>query len=134
MRFTCLGLLLALLLVSAGCGSGFHSVRGKVVYPDGTPLPEGWISFEKTEGENTHSADSPIDANGAFELRTARPGDGVPPGKYKVMIKGKEWTLAEGRKRVYHLDPKFESFETSGIELVVEPKTNFFEIKVTKPK
>jgi hypothetical protein len=123
--------LFALFIV--GCGPSFHTVRGKVVFPDGSPLEGGWVNFEKTEGDPPPSADSPVEADGTFELRTAKPGDGVPAGKYRVLVKAKEWTLAESKRRTFRIHPKFESFETSGIELVVEPKTNFFEIKVTKP-
>ena len=50
-----------------------------------------------------------------------------------ILVKAQEQTLAEGQRRTPRSHPKFEKFETSGIKLTVEPKTNFFEIKVSKP-
>lgn len=126
------GALCALLL--AGCGSNFYTVKGKVVFPDGKPMEGGWVNFEKFESGITHSADSPVQPDGTFELRTVKPGDGVPPGKYRVLVKAQELTLAEGQRRTPRIHPKYESFDTSGIEVTVEPKTNFVTINVTKPK
>jgi hypothetical protein len=133
MNTTSLSWLALLALLLAGCGSNLYTVRGKVVFPDGTPLEGGWVIFEKFEGGKTNSADSPVADDGTFELRTERPGDGVPPGKYMILVKAQEQTLAEGQRRTPRIHPKFEKFETSGIELTVEPKVNFFEIKVSKP-
>lgn len=121
-------------LFVAGCGSGHYSVRGKVVFPDGTPMEGGWVNFEKFEKGVTHSADSPVQPDGTFELRTVRPGDGVPPGKYRVLVKAQEITLAEGQRRTPRIHPMYESFDTSKLEFTVEPKANYFEITVTKPK
>jgi len=134
MRRTDLSWLVPIALFIAGCGSGHYTVRGKVVFPDGTPMEGGWVNFEKFEKGITHSADSPVEPDGTFELRTVRPGDGVPPGKYRVLVKAQEVTLAEGIRRTPRIQPKYESFETSDIELTVEPKSNFFTITVTKPK
>lgn len=122
-----------LVFLAVGCsGRGLHSVRGKVVFAeDGSPLNGGWVFFEKTEGGD--SPDSPIASDGSFELRTAQPGDGAAAGTYRVMIKPPEQSGPEGQRRPLIIDPKFTSFDTSGIELVVEAKKNFFEIKVKKP-
>ncbi len=122
-----------LVFLAIGCsGRGLHSVRGKVVFAeDGSPLGGGWVYFENKDGGG--SPDSPIASDGSFELRTAQPGDGAAPGTYRVMIKPPEQSVPEGQRRPLIIDPRFTSFETSGIELVVEAKKNFFEIKVKKP-
>jgi hypothetical protein len=129
-RFALLALLVVLL---AGCGRSTYTVRGKVVFPDGTPLEGGWVVFHKSEGESEVSADGPIQANGTFELRTNRPGDGVPPGTYRVLVKPRERNKKERLTLPLFIDPKFERFETSGIVLTVEAKENDFEIRVAKP-
>jgi hypothetical protein len=119
-------------LCLAGCGSAY-SVRGKVMYEDGGPFVGGWIFFEKTDGDKTVEADSPINPDGSFELRRASPGDGVPAGTYRVKIKPPERILPADRALPPVLDPRFLRFETSGLERVVEAKANFFEIKVSRP-
>jgi hypothetical protein len=129
------GIVLLIAFLATGCGGkNHHTVRGKVVFAeDGTPLNGGWVYFERTEGDPAHSADSPIEPDGTFELRTAQPKDGVPVGKYRVLVKPQERPRPSGQRLPPIIHPKFERFETSGIERVVEAKTNEFEIKVSKP-
>jgi hypothetical protein len=126
-------LLFGLLGLVAGCGPRQYSARGKVVYADGSPVSGGLVVFEKTDGNVTHTCDSPVNEDGTFDLRTKTPGDGVLPGKYRVLVRAKARSIHEKKRSPPNVDPKYEKFETSGIELVVEPKANHFEIKVAKP-
>src|SRR5262245_53466033 len=93
LRLIVLGVLLA-----AGCGRSLYTVRGKVVYADGTPLAGGWVVFERADGEAKDTVDGPVADDGTFELRTTKPGDGVAPGKYRVLVKPKERPVPEGKK------------------------------------
>src|SRR5207253_2832886 len=77
-------LLLCLLLVLAGCGgSSVYRAGGKVVYPDGTPLPGGVVLCEpaeevKTDGKAPPSVRGYIQPDGTFRLGTYKDDDGAP--------------------------------------------------------
>lgn len=76
---------LALLLAAAGCGkSGPVSVRG-VVTLDGQPVANAAVAFiaQDPGGRDAHGS---TNEKGEFELSMTRPGDGVLPGKYKVLV------------------------------------------------
>ena len=70
-----------LLVACVGCG-GRSQVHGKVVFSDGSPLTYGTVNF--TSGEVMCKGQ--IEKDGTFKMRTFKPGDGVPPGTYKVYI------------------------------------------------
>lgn len=81
---------LVALLVS-GCNQGpqVAQVSGKVLYPNGE-APTGGVCvvrFEPLEGtsaEVRQGASGAIGPDGAFEMATKRPGDGVHLGEYAV--------------------------------------------------
>src|SRR5436189_6055052 len=80
-----------LLLGIAGCGGkDLYPVEGKVEYKDGSDvsvLAGGWITFVPTDPEvNKTSAQGEIKTDGSFQMSTYREGDGVVPGKYKVLV------------------------------------------------
>ena len=70
-----------MLVACLGCG-GRAQVHGKVVFSDGSPLTYGTVNF--TSGETICKGQ--IEKDGTFKMRTFKPGDGVPPGTYKVYI------------------------------------------------
>ncbi len=123
-----------LLLAAAGCGGNkLHPVRGQVVYQDGSPvkgLEGGQVVFEGTGPDGKkYSATGPLDAEGRFELGTEKPGDGAVAGKNRVLISP---PTSEGdipKPKV--IDPKYETFERSGLEYEVKPgQKNEYRIKV----
>ena len=69
------------MIACAGCG-GRSQVSGKVVFSDGTPLTYGTVNFTNNEV----ACKGQIEKDGTFKMRTFKPGDGVPPGTYKVFI------------------------------------------------
>src|SRR5262245_33475146 len=79
---------LALLLVPAlsGGSGGLYPVRGTVTLEDGSPLTKGLVVFERQGGGDPVTARGEIRPDGSFELSTSKRGDGVPPGRYKVLI------------------------------------------------
>jgi hypothetical protein len=127
-------ILLAVVLGLTGCGSGRFPVTGRVLFEDGSPLEEGQVICESQEGEVKVMARGVLARDGSFRLGTERPGDGVPPGKYHVLVSPRPRTQEE---EAQHLPPiidrKFQSYATSGIELEVKESTEL-PITVSKPR
>ena len=113
-----------LLSFALGCsGGGFAPVRGKLVYPDGSPVTDmknAQVVFEGVGADGRgYSAAGTIDGEGKFTLTSERPGDGAVPGKNKVLVA--PYVPDPERPPPKILDPKFERFETSGLEADVKP-------------
>ncbi len=81
------GLLLILLSVIAGCGTKLQKAGGTVKVA-GSPVKEGNITFYPVAGGRP-AMGSIVD--GKFDLSFERPGDGLPPGDYKVVIVADIW-------------------------------------------
>lgn len=113
---------LSLLLLVGCAGSGFSPVHGKLVYPDDSPVTDmknAQVVFEGVGANGKgYSAAGTIDADGKFTLTSERPGDGAVPGKNKVLIA--PYIPDPERPPPKILDPKFEKFETSGLEADVK--------------
>jgi hypothetical protein len=86
-----LGIVFLLAAVSLGCGKGspYVPVTGTVKFSDGS-VPKGYeraVTFQPVPGgPGTKGASSLIEDDGAFSLRTLRPGDGALPGNYAVTV------------------------------------------------
>jgi len=121
-----------LLVLFAGCGSGMQPVRGKVTLPDGKPAAGSQVVFESEQEGKKISARGDVQGDGTFELSTFKPGDGVPPGKYKVQVNPPPMVNAEG-PYISPFNAKYSNFNTSGLEFEVKRgATNDFPIQVTK--
>ncbi|MBA4192040.1 MAG: hypothetical protein C0467_29025 [Planctomycetaceae bacterium] len=125
-------------LVVSGCGAGFAPVRGKVVYPDGTPvtdMPNAQVVFEGVGADGKgYSAAGTLDADGHFVLTTEKTGDGAVAGKNKVLIAPYIPNPEQPPPKV--MDPRFESFATSGLEAEVTasgPNDFTFVVERVKP-
>jgi hypothetical protein len=132
-------LLAALLLGSvAGCGGPrLYPVSGQIVWQDGSPAKElagGLLALESVEVRA--SARSDIEPDGSFRVMTSRPGDGAYEGRYRVLIdvprlSDRELNAGKREPRPI-LDPRYGQFETSGLEITVEPKNNQVTLKLKK--
>ncbi|HXG12325.1 MAG TPA: hypothetical protein VNK04_21395 [Gemmataceae bacterium] len=127
---------LLLLLGPAGCGTRYYPVRGTVTLDDGTPLTKGLVVFESQggEGEEVFMARGAIQPDGSYQLSTNYPGDGVPPGKYRVVIGSMDLTDLPDHKKNLPFDAKYLKFETSGLEYEVKPGPNEFAIRLDRPR
>jgi hypothetical protein len=115
----------------AGCGKRtIYPVSGQIVDKQGNPIPgiKGYSVEFKSLDNPTVSASGAADDKGNFKLGTETPGDGAYLGKHQVIIVGPR--SADERARPQVIDPKYESFETSGLTATVEPKSNVIKLEV----
>jgi hypothetical protein len=145
LRLGCFVLVLGSLV---GCGTRkTYPVRGKVQYPDGSPMKGGAVMFEPLGVEKVEKgAEAPIMArgyineDGTFALSTFGDEDGAPPGHYRVLVRaqvkrhgrGVDENAPDPQWDPYQIHQRFQDFKTSGLEFTVEPKVNDFLIKVEK--
>lgn len=122
------------LFFAAGCGSKtIYPVHGKVVDADGQAITElngGAIEFDG--GDSKTSANSSIAADGTFQLSTSRAGDGAHVGKHRVAITRRYIGPENPAPPV--IETKYEKFDTSGLEVTVEPKDNEVTLTVQRVK
>ena len=124
-----------LALLATGCASGRYPVSGRVTYEDGTPVREGTVIGETTVDGKAVGVQGNIESDGSFTWGSDRPGDGAPPGTYKVLVVPRalgDSELAEGKRPA--VAGKYTKFETSGLTVEVKPEKNVFNITVSPPK
>ncbi len=118
-----------LLVLLAGCGDQLatYGVSGTVLLADGQPLPGATVSMESVEG--SHSATAQTDAAGRFEMSTYAPGDGLPLGTYRAVVLPPA-SLDPDRSQPVLFDPKYSSYETSGLEFTIDGSTDVLMIRL----
>ena len=117
--------LVSVLLVLSVCGCGENvPLKGKVTFSDdGSPLTRGTVIFVK---ENFQSR-GVIQPDGTFNVTSVNPGDGLPPGTYKIGI-----VDAVDTDVIPLIDPKHTSPDNSGLTLTVDSSTKSYDIKVDR--
>jgi hypothetical protein len=129
-----LAVVAALALGLCGCGGGKYPVHGTVSLNDGTPLAKGLVVFERTEGGPPITARGTVAPDGQFALSTEKPGDGVPPGKYRVLVNPLELSDVPDEQKDLPFDVKYTRFATSGLQFEVKSGANDFPIRLDKSK
>jgi len=117
---------------SGGCGDRLYPVRGTVALEDGTPVTKGMIVIERTDGGEPLTAQGEIKADGSYQLSTNKPGDGVPPGKYRVLINAMDLSDLPDEQKDIPFDFKYLSFTSSGLEIEVKRGDNEYPIRLAK--
>jgi len=121
--------------VAAGC-SGNKKLSGKVMFDDGTPAPNGTVTF--LSKNNNFMSRGEIQSDGSYKLSSAKTNDGIPPGEYKVYVSGIS-EMPEGPPSAMLLpillcDPKYSDPETSGITCTIPAPGNRFDITIERRK
>jgi len=99
---------LCVLLPLSGCGGGVKA-GGSVSFADGTAVTGGTVVFSDAQHQYTGA----IQPDGTFQLGGLKPGDGLPPGRYRVAV----IEVYEGGAPI--LDEKYESPDRSEISFEV---------------
>ncbi len=120
-----------LLLASLGCATELHKVRGRVRFPDGTPLDTGRVVVDF--GENPTGAWGSIRPDGTFEIGTNTPTDGMRAGTYRVYISGAETLPGPGAPARPLVHQRFTNPGESGISFSVPEQTEW-DIVVERPE
>jgi hypothetical protein len=122
------GLFIGMALAAAtGCGRRVTLVPvSGVVEVDGKPLAGGAITVAPADGR---AAGGAIEADGRFTLSTFAPGDGVMPGRHKVVVNASK---ALSDRRVQWLVPRsLRSLATTSLELEVIGPTDAARVSIS---
>lgn len=130
-----LGLLIAIVPL-VGCGPrapfDYVKVSGKVIYEDGTPVPEGirvgFVSqMPSLEGDlRPRPAYGFTNENGEFAYVTSqKPGDGIVPGEHKVLV------VIEAENPTRVIPAEYGQVKTT--PLTVQAEDSPFELRIRKP-
>jgi hypothetical protein len=119
-----------------GCGEdrGLVPVRGRVTFDGGAPPKPGRLSFgpvKAAEGFSQRPGLAIFDANGAFEVTSYAPGDGLTPGTYRVNVLCVEREPAPvpgGLEAVTYVAPGYK-----GQEVVVAFGSKPIELEIDVP-
>ncbi|MDR1960233.1 MAG: hypothetical protein LBQ54_14525 [Planctomycetaceae bacterium] len=115
------------LLATAGCSRNI-GVSGRVTFPDGSPLTQGFVIFES----GPYQVFGRIDESGNYRMGEDRSGQGIKPGEYNVRISAQSGGGSDGAPLVRYVAVKYENTATSGLVCSVQGKT-VFDMTVEKP-
>ncbi len=111
-------------LLLSGCSSQLptYEVIGKVEFENGRPVVVGIV--ECLSVEHNINARGNIQPDGTFSLTTFQSGDGAVAGEHKcVVIQMVIGENISGHRpsAVGVIDPKYASYQTSGLSIIVSP-------------
>lgn len=81
-----IGVFSLLILSVTGCGGSNPVPIQPRVLLDGEPLTQASISFFREDSEQGRAAFGRTDGQGVATLTTFKPGDGVLPGSYRIVV------------------------------------------------
>ncbi len=117
-----------------GCGNPYYPVTGTISLSDGAPLTKGLIIFERIDDGPPVTARGEIQPDGRFSLSTDQPDDGVPAGRYKVVINPLDTSDVPDEQKKLPFDLKHLNINTSELEFEVRPEPNVIDIALAPGK
>jgi hypothetical protein len=122
-----------------GCSPSWktYPVQGRVTFPDGTPLTHGTVEFEsQNPSAKGLNARGEIKRDGSYRLTTFKDGDGAIEGAHRVIVVVPPQFLSQnmaGPPPRLVIDPRFQSYASSGLTCTIVPGDNNYPIRVEKP-
>lgn len=118
----------------AGCAQGptRYPVEGTVIFADGGAAKElagGTVSFESEQDQSNVQGE--IQADGSFRLASPEGAEGVPAGRYRVLVLPPEPADPDNRPPAV-IRENYHSYVHSGIVVTVEERVNHFLIRVQR--
>lgn len=132
MRVWLVGVAAALVALAPGCSpqgenpTTLVQVRGKAVGPDGKPAQGLELAFYPTERGGT-TAYAKLAKDGTFAPKSLGNQDGIPPGRYRVVVSTLGGKAAAGVTPT-RVSPKLTSDTAS--DLIVEVQSGTTELTV----
>lgn len=128
-----LALVSAVLAIVAGCGGNkVAQVTGRVTLAGGEAPAGTYVMF--LDDVNGRSPSGIVDADGRYTLTTEQPGDGAPPGVYKVSFAPPSPADSSQPMPPTPFHEKYLSVSTSGLEREVKAgQTNEFNFVLEPP-
>jgi hypothetical protein len=120
-----------MLIFPIGCGGGIEElipVTGTVENADGSALrfESGLVAFMPEAGGR--SANGSVEKDGSFSMTTVEPGDGVKPGKYKVVLQ----LWQSYRNQTLAVPEKYGDAATTPLVATVDADHTHFDFQVEK--
>jgi len=117
-------------LAIAGCGGSAPEIvptQGKVTLDGGEWPKPGYINFtplKPAEGLPSRPGWGKFDTDGVFTVTTRKPGDGLIPGTYRVIVECWEIEPSDTRPGLSYIAKRFSTPAPGGLEeLVIKPGT-----------
>jgi hypothetical protein len=120
--------LLATVLIGCGGGSDMLPVTGAVKYGDGSPVTGQIARVIFQPVGDQRAATATIEVDGSFKAMTEKPGDGMAPGEYKVVLN----VLKDYRENILGVPEKYADGATTPLSIVVDADHTHFDLVVEK--
>jgi hypothetical protein len=117
--------------VAVGCESASQQpilVTGTVKFADGKPVTGESTTVVFQPISNGRPASATIKPDGSFEAMTEKPGDGMHPGEYKVVLN----VFKNYREQTFGVPERYADVATTPLTATVDADTKHFDFVVER--